>query len=283
MADNYLERRMEDYRAGKLSVARSARRVVSSGVAKGDLLVHYPRLRVFVAGGAHGIGKSIVKAFRSVDCRVAFIDSDAVAGNAVSQCLGARFYHADVVDQVRLEKCMADIFAVWGDIDVLVNNAEIAGFMSQESDDAGEWQQDYDGNISPALLCARLIAEHRASAPLANSYGGRVINIGPAPSLMDKSGIKTYAAKERVLVSITQELMTSLAKYGITVNSISPGCIQTEDQNSTGDTNCESNTWSRVGKPEDIARVAMFLAVPDNDFINGAIIRVDGGVSHKMI
>ncbi len=280
MADNYLERRMEDYRAGKLSVARSVRKVVSSGRAKGDLLVHYPRLRVLVIGGAHGIGKAVVKAFRSVDCRVAFIDSDGVAGNAVSQCLGARFYHADVADSARLEKCMTDVFDVWGDIDVLVNNVENAGFMSLEQFDARECHEEHNGNISPALLCARVLAWLRASAPLANSYGGRVINIGAVRGFINNSSdIEAYSAQERALASITQVLMMSLAKYGITVNSISPGCIQTEGKGATGDMNCVLNTWGRVGKPEDIARVAMFLAVPDNDFINGAVIKVDGGVS----
>ena len=88
MADNYLERRMEEYRSGKLSSRPKAVRTVSRG--EGDLVVHFPKLRVLIAGGLDAVGRAIVGAFRQVDCRVAFFDTDYRQGNLMAQSTGDR-------------------------------------------------------------------------------------------------------------------------------------------------------------------------------------------------
>ena len=106
MADNYLENKMEEYRAGKLG-RRSHRPLGAPSRREGELVVKYPRLRAYVTGGAGGIGREIVKAFREIDCRVAFCDTNRKEGTAFSQECGARFYPLDVTDTTALERSLA--------------------------------------------------------------------------------------------------------------------------------------------------------------------------------
>ena len=84
--------------------------------------------RVFVTGGAHGIGRSIVETFRKAGNRVAFCDIDSLRGKDVAEKTGAVFHHADVADQEQLEHCLQTAVEQWGDLDILVNNAGISEF-----------------------------------------------------------------------------------------------------------------------------------------------------------
>ncbi len=120
MADNYLERRMEEYRSGKFSSRPKAVRTVSRG--EGDLVVHFPKLRVLIAGGLDAVGRAIVGAFRQVDCRVAFFDTDYRQGNLMAQSTGSKFYHTPGHDS--LARNISDILDKWGGIDVVVNNMD---------------------------------------------------------------------------------------------------------------------------------------------------------------
>ena len=116
MADNYLERKMEAYQARKAGGKTPKR----TGVAK--------TRRVFVTGGAAGIGRAIVKAFRSAGHRVAFCDVDEAKGKELALRTGATFYPVDVREANRLEDCMNQLFEAWGDLDVLINNVGVSDF-----------------------------------------------------------------------------------------------------------------------------------------------------------
>lgn len=123
MADNYLEKRMDDLRAGRIGAGNRPALSVSGRLkgagGLGSLGEAYPGLRVFVAGGAAGVGRALVKAFRDAGCRVAFCDADARGGNATSQKLGARFYNVDGADDEAVEGALADMRRHWGGVDVV--------------------------------------------------------------------------------------------------------------------------------------------------------------------
>ena len=122
MADNYLEKKMDDLRAGRIGAGNRPALSVSArlkGVGFGSLGEEYPGLRVFVAGGATGVGRALVKAFRDAGCRVAFCDADAKTGNATSQELGARFYLVDGEEEEAVESALADMKRHWGGVDVI--------------------------------------------------------------------------------------------------------------------------------------------------------------------
>ena len=116
MADNYLEKKFEEYAIRK-STAKT-KKIVSTGPKPEHIEVRFPTRRVFVTGGANGIGKAIVQAFRKIGCRVAFCDNDRKNGSLTAQTSGARFYPVDVCDSKALQSCMHDIFTTWGDIDI---------------------------------------------------------------------------------------------------------------------------------------------------------------------
>ncbi len=282
MADNYLEKKMEEYRAGQGNVRRMKSQRPVAGVKPGTINVEFPPRRVFVTGGASGIGRAVVEAFRKADCRVAFCDIDSKAGNRTAQMTGARFYPVDVTDCSALENCMEHIIADWGDIDIIVNNVGISDFKPITETTIGDFDRVMVTNLRPVFVTARRLAIHRKSLDPIPEYG-RIINLCSTRYCMSEPGTEAYAASKGGIFALTHALMASLASLNITVNAISPGWIENYNYEELSETDHEQHPSGRVGKPEDIARMCLFLSAPDNDFINGENIVIDGGMTRKMI
>ncbi len=279
MADNYLERKMEEYRSGKSSGYRA--KLTPSGDRPGRLSVKFPPRRVFVTGGASGIGKAIVKAFCNAGCRVAFCDIDAKSGAATAQTSGAQFHPVDVADVAALEACVTRVIEAWGDIDVLVNNVCVSVFRPLDEMTVEEFDRVQHINVRPVFVTSRLLAVHRRMS--GEPHYGRIINISSTRYMMSERGTEAYTASKGAVSSLTHALMMSMAPYGVTVNSISPGWICCENYDGLTDADHNQHPSGRVGCPEDIARMCLFLSLPDNDFINGENIVIDGGMTRKMI
>ncbi|MBR5332166.1 MAG: SDR family oxidoreductase [Muribaculaceae bacterium] len=280
MADNYLERKMEDYRSGKSATTKSHR--ASSTTKPGTINVKFPPRRVFVTGGASGIGRAIVEAFRKADCRVAFCDIDAKAGAATAQATGAQFHPVDVRDVDALEACLNRLFNTWGDIDVIVNNVGVSNFTPLIESTVSDFENILNTNLRPVFITARQLALHRTNQGGTPAYG-RIINLCSTRHLQSEAGSEGYAASKGAIASLTHSLMMSLAPLGITVNCISPGWIENYNYNNLSESDHLQHPSQRVGRPEDIARMCIFLAMPENDFINGENIVIDGGMTRKMI
>ena len=174
MADNYLERKMEDYRSGKGATSKVKR--VSSGAKPGEISVKFPPRRVFVTGGASGIGRAIVEAFRKADCRVAFCDIDSKAGAATAQATGAQFHPVDVRDVDALEACLARLLDAWGDIDVIVNNVGVGNFVPLIESTIDDFEEVLKTNLRPVFVTSRRLAIHRTNNGGKPAYG-RIINL----------------------------------------------------------------------------------------------------------
>ena len=159
MADNYLERKMEDYRSGKGGTSKIKR--VSLNPKQGTVNVKFPPRRVFVTGGASGIGRAIVEAFRKVDCRVAFCDIDTKVGMSTAQATGAQFYPVDMRDVNALEACMTRLLDAWGDIDVIVNNVGLGCFVPLVESTVDDFDNVLASNLRPVFVTARRLAIHR--------------------------------------------------------------------------------------------------------------------------
>ncbi|MGL4827531.1 MAG: SDR family NAD(P)-dependent oxidoreductase [Vibrionaceae bacterium] len=129
-----------------------------------------------------------------------------------------------------------------------------------------------------AMLCARAFVQANLGQPY-----GRIINIASTRWQQNEAGWDAYGASKGALVAFTQSLAISLAEYPITVNAISPGWIQAEDYHTLTEEDHRQHPSGRVGRPDDITRACLFLADPNNDFINGANLVIDGGMSKKMI
>lgn len=276
MADNYIEKQQEMYEARKAAWKQTQK----YGIKKTSPTSQTKR--VFVTGGAEGIGKSIVSAFCKEGCRVAFCDNNETAGQQTAKETGATFYHVDVSNKEALENCMQCIIAKWHDIDVIINNVGVSNFSPITETSVEDFDKILSINLRPVFITSRYIAIHRKNQTIPNIYG-RIINICSTRYIMSEPGSESYAASKGGIYSLTHALALSLSEWNITVNSITPGWIQTHNYDQLRPEDHSQHPSKRVGKPEDIARMCLFLSQKENDFINGENITIDGGMTKKMI
>ena len=237
--------------------------------------------RVFVTGGAHGIGRSIVETFRKVGDEVAFCDIDSLRGKDVGEETGAVFYHADVADREQLELCLQTVVEQWGDLDILVNNVGTSVFNPIAETAVEEFDRIIRTNLRPAFITSRFLARHRQQN--GNTAYGRIVNLCSTRYQMSEAGTEGYSASKGGIYSLTHALAISLAPLRITVNAVAPGWIHVNEAETLRPVDHEFHPSGRVGTPEDIARAVLFLCDEKNDFINGQTLTVDGGVTRKMI
>lgn len=237
--------------------------------------------RVFVTGGAHGIGRGIVEAFTRQGDRVVFCDIDPELGARTAAETGARFIEIDVTNANRLEQCMQEIFETLGDIDILVNNVGISLFKPLTELSIEEFDRVIATNLRPVFITSRRLALHRQQN--SNCRYGRIINLCSTRYLQSEAGTEAYSASKGGIYSLTHALAVSLAPLHITVNAIAPGWIHVREEELLRPEDHAFHPSGRVGTPEDIARMCLFLCDEANDFINGQTLNVDGGATIRMI
>ena len=237
--------------------------------------------RVFITGGAHGIGRAMVEAFCQEGDKVAFCDINAELGKEVQDATGAQFYPIDVTDKDKLEACLQDMAESWGDIDIIINNVGVGNFKPITEITVEEFDKVISTNLRSAFITARFMACLRQKN--GNNQYGRIINLCSSRYLMSEPGTEGYSASKGGIYSLTHALSVSLAPFRITVNAIAPGWIHVQEDEVLRDIDHDFHPSGRVGMPHDITRMAVFLCQEGNDFVNGQTITIDGGVTRKMI
>ncbi|MDD3511702.1 MAG: SDR family oxidoreductase [Fermentimonas sp.] len=240
---------------------------------------------VYITGGAKGLGKAIVTLFCKNGADVTFCDIDTEESNELCNELSSykcSYHEVDISDAEALERSVNQVIKEKGNIDVIINNAGVSYFNSILDTTVEDFDKVLDINLRPLFITARTLAKLRETNPNLNTYG-RIINISSTRYLMSEPNSESYAASKGAIYSLTHALALSLSKYKIIVNSISPGWIETGDYDLLSPQDHSQHPSGRVGKPDDIARTCLFLCQPDNDFINGQNIVVDGGMTKKMI
>jgi 3-oxoacyl-[acyl-carrier protein] reductase len=237
-----------------------------------------------VTGGSRGIGRGIVKAFAAEGARVAFVyrgNQEAATSlvQEVKQTGGAALaLQADVTDQAAAEQCVERAENEWGRFDILVNNAGIIRddlFVRMEPE---AWQEVLNTNLGGTYHFCRAVAY-----TLMKQRRGRIINISSVAAEHVNPGQANYAASKGAINAFTRALAVELASRNVTVNAIAPGFIETDMseavRNKAGDLLKKYIPMRRLGQPEDIARVAVFLASADSGYMTGQVLTVDGGLS----
>ncbi|MCQ2607850.1 MAG: SDR family oxidoreductase [Bacteroidales bacterium] len=237
--------------------------------------------RIFITGGAHGIGRGLVEAFCKQNDIVAFCDIDKQKGEDTAKKFGAKFFCLDVTNQKDLENCIQSLFYEWNDIDVIINNVGIGNFKPITDISVEEFDTVINTNLRSAFITSRLLAIHRKQN--GNRKYGRIINLCSSRYLMSEAGTEAYSASKGGIYSLTHALCISLAPHNITVNAIAPGWIHVNENEILRDEDHSFHPSGRVGIVEDIANAALFLCDSKNNFINGQTITIDGGVTRKMI
>ncbi len=240
---------------------------------------------IVITGGAQGIGRSVVDLFDrekgwqpvAVDC-----DPEALAELPASVWC----YQADVADPEAVEAFSGWLGGRTERVAALVNNAGV-GFHQKISETSfAQWDRVIRVNLSGAYWMVKTLL------PLLRANrGASVVQIGSTRALMSEADTEAYSASKGGLLALSHSLAISLARDQVRVNAISPGWIVAEPwkklsdrhQPALSEEDHRQHPSGRVGSPPDIARAVRFLVDPANDFINGANLIVDGGMTVKMI
>jgi len=206
-------------------------------------------------------------------------DVDEGRGQAVTARLEqALFVKTDVRLEEDVQRLMSQTVERFGRIDVLVNVAGISVFKEVLELTVDEWDHVINTNLRSAFLCSR-----EAAKIMKSNKSGAIINIASTRATMSEPNSEAYASSKGGILGLTHALAASLAKHRITVNAISPGWIETVDYESLRPEDHAQHFSGRVGTPDDIARACLYLSHPDNNFVNGIELTIDGGMTRKMM
>jgi 3-oxoacyl-[acyl-carrier protein] reductase len=241
--------------------------------------------RVVVTGGSRGIGRAIVLACAREGAAVAFTyATNAAAAEetlVAARALGATVVAlvSDVADPEAVAACFRDVKgALGGPADVLVNNAAVThdALLMLTSDAA--WGRVLDTNLTGPFLCSKA-----ALRGMIAGRWGRIVNVVSPAAFLGKEGAGAYAASKGGLVALTKTLAREVARYGITVNAVSPGLVETElvaGMAAAQRTALESRIpLGRVATAAEVAAAVVHLISPAGAYVTGTTLHVDGGLT----
>jgi len=236
-----------------------------------------------ITGGASGIGKAAAEKFAREGAAVAIWDVNEVHGKELELILlnegfAARFVKVNTAKIEEVESATAAIIKQFGKIDVLINNAGITRDASFQKMTAEQWQQVMDVNLTGVFNCCKAVSPNM----IQNNFG-RIINTSSIVGLYGNYGQANYAATKAGVIAFTKTLSRELGKYNITVNAVAPGFIATDMIKTIPDKVIEAMKekvpLKKLGTAEDVANTYAFLASNEAQFISGAVISVDGGLT----
>ena len=241
-----------------------------------------------VTGGAHGIGHAIARRYLAEGARVTIADVDAEAGEAAARTPGqAQFVHTDVGDAQAAEHVVAETCRAFGGVDILVNNAGIihgADFLTLA-------EADFDRvlrvNLKGAFLVGQAAARRMVAQVAAGKPAGSIINMSSINAAVAIANQTPYCVSKGGIDQLTKVMALALAPHGIRVNAIGPGSIMTDILKAVAtDRDARHRILARtplgrIGEPDEIASIAVFLASPDASYITGETIYADGGAGQR--
>jgi NAD(P)-dependent dehydrogenase (short-subunit alcohol dehydrogenase family) len=259
----------------------------STLIPEADIMPQKEKISI-ITGGAQGIGKAISKAFLEKGWAAIIADTDREAGEETARefdTLGTiTFQQTDVSNEGQVERLVEQTVRQFGRIDALINNAGISINKPMENLTLDEWNRVLGINLTSVFLCAKHAAPHL------RRNGGGIINISSTRAVMSEACTEAYSASKGGVVALTHALAVSLGPT-IRVNCISPGWIETGPWKKSSRRNPVilseedhlQHPAGRVGTPEDIASLVLYLLSDEASFMTGSNIIADGGMTRKMI
>lgn len=240
-----------------------------------------------VTGAARGIGRATAERFAREGARVCLTDVDLeeasiAAKEMVDGGMDAFANRVDVTSRTDVENAVGRVVDRYGRLDILVNNAGVTrdNLVYKMTDD--EWRTVLNVHLTGAFLCSRAAQKHMVE----RNYG-RIVNISSTSALGNR-GQANYSAVKAGLQGFTKTLAIELGRYGVTVNSVAPGFIETEMTRATAArmgvewedfvaARVESIPVGRGGRPEDVASAILYFASEEAGFVSGQVLYVAGG------
>jgi len=247
---------------------------MSSGNAMKDKVV-------LVTGGSRGIGAAIARRFAAESCRVAIgcrganAAAEAVLRDVTAAGAQGVIVTGDLVKPDAARDVVTQTVARFGHIDVIVNCGGISEHRAFEACDPAFFHAIFDTNVLGTIAVIQAALPHMTA-------GGRIVNFSTALASRPIPKSSIYAASKAAVQTLSHALAKELGPRGITVNAIAPGVIETDMTAKTlverGEGIRSMTPLGRIGQPDDVAGVVLFLASPDGGWITGRTLLVDGGV-----
>lgn len=240
-----------------------------------------------VTGAAQGIGLATAQRFAREGARVCLTDTNGeiVAQEASSMVdRGADVFgmKMDVTSRIEVEAVMERVAGRFGRLDILVNNAGVTrdNLIHRMTDD--EWRSVLNVHLTGAFLCSRAAQKYMVEGEY-----GRIVNLSSV-SALGRRGQANYSAAKAGLQGFTKTLAVELGRYGVTVNAVAPGFIETEMTRRTAErmgmsfeelvaAATEEIPTGKTGKPEDVAAAVLYFATEEAAFVSGQVLYVAGG------
>jgi meso-butanediol dehydrogenase/(S,S)-butanediol dehydrogenase/diacetyl reductase len=244
-----------------------------------------------VTGAGSGIGAATSRLFAAEGAAVGALDRDGARARATADAIGAAggtalALEADVSNPADVGAAIARTLSAWGRLDVLVNNAAVAGGDDILEIDDGDWDSNLAVVLKSVFLCSKA-----ALPAMIEQRSGSMVNISSVNGLIGL-GEEAYSAAKAGVINLTRNVAVRYGRFGVRANCICPGTIRTPVWRSRLERDpqiferlAEWYPLGRVGEPEDPARAALFLASDEAAWITGSTLVVDGGLlagSHRM-
>ena len=232
-----------------------------------------------VTGAGTGIGEVIAQRLAAAGARVAIADVDVISATAVAEKIGTGAFALvlDVTNPAQVAAAVARVIATTGSLEILVNNAGIAGKAApiwEQTDE--DWHKVMNLNINAPFYLCRAVLPH-----MRNKAYGRIVNIASIAGKEGNPNMVAYSASKAAIIGLTKSIAKEVATEGICVNAVSPAVIRTKIlaqlTAAQVDYMVQRIPMKRTGQPEEVAAVVHFLASRDCSFVTGQCYDVSGG------